>query len=229
MTQRVLGLVPARGSSKGIPRKNIRPLAGRPLLAYTAESALASHSLARVVLSTDDVEIAEVGRGLGLDVPFIRPAKLADDASPTLPVILHALDELADDSFEAVCLLQPTNPLRSAALIDECVARLFDVNADTVISVRSVPHAYHPDWVFVETNGRLSLWSGAEQPPPRRQDLPAAWHRSGAVYVTRTDVLRQSGLFGINIVGVEDDTPSFANLDTPDDWRRTENYLMAST
>src|SRR5687767_6366763 len=102
---RVLGLVPARGGSKGVPGKNLRPLDGKPLLQFTAEAALAATSLARVVLSTDSDEIAELGRRLGLDVPFRRPAALAQDDTPMLPVVLHALDQLDEHpGYDAVCL-----------------------------------------------------------------------------------------------------------------------------
>src|SRR6185312_12148312 len=116
----ILGLVPARGGSKSIPRKNLAPLAGKPLLAWTADAALAARRLTRTVLSTDDVEIAELGRTLGLDVPFLRPAELAADATPMLPVMRHAADWFAarGGTVEAVVLLQPTSPLRTAAHID---------------------------------------------------------------------------------------------------------------
>src|SRR5829696_7006130 len=102
---RVLGLIPARGGSKGVPRKNIKLLCGKPLLAYTAESARASKLLTRVILSTEDDEIAEVGRKLGIDVPFMRPAELAEDTTPTLPVVLHAVEALESDGeyYDAVC------------------------------------------------------------------------------------------------------------------------------
>ena len=110
----VVGIVPARGGSKGIPRKNIAPLLGKPLLAYTAEAALAARRLARVILSTDDDEIAEVGRRCGLEVLFMRPPELARDDTPMLPVVQHAVRWLEErgDRYDAVCLLQPTNPLR---------------------------------------------------------------------------------------------------------------------
>ncbi|MGH9901714.1 MAG: cytidylyltransferase domain-containing protein, partial [Pyrinomonadaceae bacterium] len=106
---RVLGLIPARGGSKGVPRKNIRALCGKPLLQYTAEAALSARSLARVILSTEDAEIADVGRRCGLEVPFVRPAELAEDTTPMLPVVQHALAQMEKDgeSFDAVCLLQP--------------------------------------------------------------------------------------------------------------------------
>src|SRR6185437_13209048 len=109
---RILGIIPARGGSKGVPRKNIKLLAGKPLLAYTAEAALKVPSLSSVILSTDDPEIAETGKQLGLSVPFLRPSELAGDTTPTLPVVQHALNFLktSGEEYDAVCLLQATNP-----------------------------------------------------------------------------------------------------------------------
>jgi CMP-N,N'-diacetyllegionaminic acid synthase len=123
---RVLGIIPARGGSKGIPRKNVRQLCGKPLLQYTAESAQAAKLLSRIVLSTEDVEIAELGKRFGVDVPFMRPVELAQDDTPTLPVVQHVLKRLEEqnDRFDAVCLLQPTNPLRRPADIDACIEML---------------------------------------------------------------------------------------------------------
>src|SRR5438093_12930123 len=120
---RVLALIPARGGSKGIPRKNIRLLAGKPLLAYTAEAARAAKRLSWIVLSTDDEEIACIGRQYGLEVPFIRPPELSQDDAPTLPVVQHALHwfEGRGEYFDSVCLLQPTNPLRRSEHFDACI------------------------------------------------------------------------------------------------------------
>src|SRR5262245_16834240 len=121
----VLGLITARGGSKGIPRKNLVPLLGRPLLAYTCEAALASTSLARVVLSTDDEEIASVGRAEGIEVPFMRPAELSRDDTPSIDVAVHAVQWLATHAgwqADALVLLQPTSPLRTAHHIDEACA-----------------------------------------------------------------------------------------------------------
>ena len=137
-SRREAGLVPARGGSKGIPRKNIRPLGGKPLLAWTAECALAAQSLSRVVLSTDDDEIASVGREHGLEVPFLRPAELGGDAVGSLAVVLHAIEAIGEE-FDAVCLLQPTDPFRGPELVDRCVDALFEREASAVISVLSVP------------------------------------------------------------------------------------------
>lgn len=226
---RVLGLIPARGGSKGVPGKNIRPLCGKPLLAYTAESALAAETLSRVVLSTDDEAIAGVGRELGLEVPFMRPAELAQDASPTLPVVRHALMELAaeGDDFDAVCLLQPTNPLRRRSDIDGSVRLLIDTGADSVVSVLAVPHEYNPHWVYLEDEeGFIRLATGGADPVSRRQDLPGAFHRDGTVYVTRSEVVLEAGsLYGNKVRPFRIDPEWSVNIDTEDDWNKAERLL----
>ncbi|SRR5579884_2142164 len=228
---RVLGVIPARGGSKGIPKKNIRLLHGRPLLSYTAEAALSARLLTRVILSTDDEEIAEVGRRCGLEVPFLRPPELATDGAPTLPVVQHAVRALAQDGgrFDAVCLLQPTNPLRSPGQIDGCIELLVDSGADSVITVLPVPPEYNPHWVyFAESDGTLRLSTGEEAPISRRQDLPPAFHREGSVYVTRTDVIiNGNSLYGRRIVGYPADSNSSVNIDAPEDWERAEELLAA--
>lgn len=224
---RVLGLVPARAGSKGIPGKNLRSLAGKPLLAYTAEAARAARSLARVVLSTEDERIAELGRRLGLDVPFRRPAELARDDAPMLPVVRHALETLEGrgERYDAVCLLQPTSPLRRAADVDRCVARLAEGDVDAVVSVLPVPHEHNPHWVFVERDGLLHLATGEGEPIPRRQELPPAYHRDGSVYVTRREAILAGSLFGRRLAGVAMDPSRHVNLDQEDDWQRAERLL----
>lgn len=223
---RVLGIIPARGGSKGIPGKNIRPLGGRPLLAWTAESALAAKRLSRVVLTTDDERIAEIGRVCGLEVPFLRPAELAMDDTPTLPVLQHAVSELekAGDRFDAICLLQPTSPFRRAGDIDGCI-ELLETGLDAVVSVLPVPAEHNPHWVyFRDSDGLLRLATGEEQPIPRRQELPSAFHRDGAVYVTRRDVLMNGSLYGRRLGGCLADSRS-VNLDTLADWERAERLV----
>jgi CMP-N,N'-diacetyllegionaminic acid synthase len=227
---RVLGLIPARGGSKGIPGKNVRLLGGRPLLAWTAEAALASRRLSRVVLSTDDEGIAEAGRRCGLEVPFLRPAGLARDDTPTLPVVRHALETLepAGHRFDAVCLLQPTSPFRRAGDIDACIAMLEERGLDAVVSVLPVPAEHNPCWVYFEDGaGLLRLATGEEQPIPRRQELPPAFHRDGSVYVTRRDVVMSGlggSLYGRRLGGYVMPDPG-VNLDTPDDWERAERRI----
>lgn len=219
---RVLGLIPARGGSKGVPRKNVRLLAGKPLLAYTAEAALAAKRLARVILSTDDQEIAEVGKMFSVEAPFLRPAELAEDKTPTLPVVQHALRYVEEngDQFDAVCLLQPTNPLRQAADIDACIELMEQSGADSVVSVLPVPAEYNPHWVYFRNdNGSLRLSTGEASPIPRRQELPPAFHREGSIYVSRRDVvMKENSLYGTLVVGYEVDSARSVNIDTLEDW-----------
>jgi CMP-N-acetylneuraminic acid synthetase len=230
---RVLGLIPARGGSKGVPRKNIRMLGGKPLLQYTAETARAARLLSRVVLSTDDEEIAEIGRDCNLEVPFMRPTELAADATPSLLVVKHALEWLGSrgDLFDAVCLLQPTHPFRQSGDIDACIALLAESGADSVVTVLPVPPEYNPHWVFFRgPDGALRLSTGESTPIPRRQDLPPAFHREGSVYVTLRDVVLKGGsLFGERVIGYPVDPGKSVNIDTQDDWARAERLLREST
>lgn len=225
---RVLGLITARGGSKGVPRKNIRLLGGKPLLAYTAESSLKSKKLARIVLSTEDEEIAEIGKRYGLEVPFMRPAELAEDTTPTLTVVQYTLQKLeADgDKFDAVCLLQPTNPLRRTADIDNCIDLLEKTNADSVVSVLPVPVEYNPKWVYWQGNdGSITLSTGETEPISRRQDLPTAYYRDGTIYVTRKNIINQDSLYGSKIHGYKIEPKYSANIDTEDDWRAVETAI----
>jgi CMP-N-acetylneuraminic acid synthetase len=227
---RILGVIPARGGSKGVPRKNIRRLAGKPLLQYTVEAALGSRRLTRVILTTDDVQIAELGRQLGVEVPFLRPVELAADDTPTLPVVQHAvreLEKISGDMFDGVCLLQPTHPLRGSDIIDACLEHLEHTRADSVVTILPVPEEHNPHWVyFHDGNGFLHLSTGEEAPIPRRQLLPRAWHREGSVYAMRRDVLMNgNSLYGQRVVGFELDPERSVNIDTFHDFERAEAFL----
>jgi CMP-N,N'-diacetyllegionaminic acid synthase len=228
---RVVGLVPARGGSKGIPRKNARLLAGRPLLAYTAEAASRSRLLSRVILTTEDPELAELGRACGLEVPFLRPADLARDETPMLPVVEHALRwlEAQGDAVDAVCLLQPTHPLRRSEDIDACIELCDRTEADAVVTIMAVPPEFNPHWVYFRSEtGELCLATGETAPISRRQDLPPAFCREGSVYVIRRDVvIRQGSLYGPRLLGVPVDRARSVNLDTMEDWSRAEAILGA--
>lgn len=230
---RVLGIIPARGGSKGVPRKNIKMLCGKPLLAYTADGALAARRLSKVVLSTEDEEIAQIGRDLGIEVPFMRPVELAEDTTPTMPVVLHAVKTLerSGESFDAVCLLQPTNPLRRPADIDACIELMEESGADSVVSVLPVPETYNPMWVYWRaSDGSLSLSSGEQEPIVRRQELPRAFHRDGSLYVTRSEVLSEHGnLYGRSIQSYEMDAQYAVNIDTPLDWEKAERMIRELT
>ncbi len=213
-----------------MPRKNIRLLAGKPLLAYTAEAALASSRLTRVILSTDDEEIAEVGRGCGLEVPFLRPAELAEDTTPTLPVVQHAVRflEAQGERFDAICLLQPTNPLRQTSDIDGCIDLLESAEANTVFTMLAVPAEHNPHWVyFRNADGSLQLSTGEAMPIPRRQNLPPAFHREGSVYVTRRDVVMiENSLYGARVIGFEIERSRSVNIDNMEDWAKAESLLL---
>lgn len=214
MPPTVLGVIPARGGSRGVPRKNIRPLAGRPLIAWTIEAAKKSRLLARTVVSTEDEEIARVARECGGDVPFLRPATLAADDAKTLPVLVHALQavEAAEvRRFDYVLTLQPTSPFRTADDID-ALLRLLDparpASGASVVAADS-----HPLKAKRIDNGRLVDYF-PDHPEPEgapRQDLPRAWVRNGALYVTRKDVLLGGSLYGGDTVAYE--MPAERSLD----------------
>ena len=229
----VLGLIPARGGSRGIPHKNVAPLGGRPLLAYTCEAALASHGLTRVVLSSDDEGIAEVGRACGVAVPFRRPAELAGAEAPSLPVVQHAVCWLREhEGWEAgvVVVLQPTSPLRRARHIDEALECMVGSDADTVVSVVPVPHRYSPYAIMRDEDGCLRDFR--ESPVPfdrfRRQATPVFYARNGpAVLVAKTEGLyeRQS-LYGERVLPYVMSEEDSLDVDTEFDLRLAE-WLLA--
>lgn len=226
---KVLGIIPARGGSKGIPRKNLAPLAGRPLLAYTADAALTARRLSRVVLSTEDEEIATVGRSLGLEAPVPRPVELAQDDTPSLGVVQHMVLALEAQGarFDAICVLQPTTPLRRAEDIDACVELLISSSADTVLSVLPVPPKYNPHWVYLgDDAGLLRLATGGADPIPRRQELPPAYHREGSIYICRRDVLIERNTFyGPRVIGYAMRPEQTVNIDDPSDLERARTML----
>jgi CMP-N,N'-diacetyllegionaminic acid synthase len=187
-----LAIIPARGGSKSIPRKNLRIVAGKPLIVWSIEQALGANLLDRVVVSTDDAEIAEVASCAGAEVPFLRPAEIATDTAPTEPVLLHALDWLEKhDAYrpEGIVLLQPTCPVRREGTVDRALQVFTDRKADSLVGVREI----HP-----------FLWRGIESPKacydfmnrPRRQDVADAdqtFEETGSIYITRTEFLRRTG------------------------------------
>ncbi|MEP6260326.1 MAG: acylneuraminate cytidylyltransferase family protein [Gillisia sp.] len=227
---KILGLIPARGGSKGIPGKNIKLLGGKSLLAYTVVSAKAAKLLHRVILSSDDEKIIVVARELGIDVPFVRPAELAGDAAGSLEVIQHAVKFLKrqGEEFDAVCLLQPTTPFRSGGLIDEAIEKFQSGDYDSVISVREVPEEFNPHWVFEVKEGSLTIATGEKEIIKRRQDLPKAYHRDGAIYITKTSVLvEHNSLYGEKIGFIDTTNDPYVNIDTPEDWERAHRLIIS--
>lgn len=227
---RILAIIPARGGSKGVSRKNIRLLGGKPLIAWTIEAARGARSLDRVVVSTDDDEIASISRRYGAEIPFMRPAELAADDTPTLPVLRHAVERLKAEEGcyapDAVMTLQPTSPLRTADHIDDAAA-LFrsDPSADSLVSCIRVPHIYHPRSVMRHgENGYLVSYLRDEM-LTRRQEKDPVYARNGpAICITRTERLGEF-VFGGRLIGYEMDEISSVDIDDLDDFARAERML----
>lgn len=192
---RVLVAVPARGGSKGVPRKNLRLLGGVPLIGWTIKAALNSWYQPRVVVTTDDPEIAAVSRRLGAEVPFLRPSELAADTTPTLPVVAHLLRTLAQTEGyvpDLLVLLQPTSPLRTAASIDAGIQLLLESGADSVLGVCENEHP--PQWFkTIGPDGYLTDFMESASPCLRRQDCPTVYRINGALYVTRPALILEEG------------------------------------
>ncbi len=187
---RYLAIIPARGGSKGLPRKNILELAGKPLIAWSIEQALNVDKINTVLVSTDDSEIASIAKKYGADVPFMRPANLAEDTTATEPVLLHALDWYAANGqeYDAIILLQPTSPFRKDGILAEAIKKFERENADSLLSVCENHHFF---WTNKENP--QSLYD--HQNRPRRQDIPAdkRWYReNGSIYITKTSVFRNN-------------------------------------
>lgn len=226
---KVLALIPARGGSKGIPGKNIKLLGGSSLLFYTVKAALTAKKISRVIISTDDEQIAAEAGKLGVEVPFMRPASLATDNTPTLPVIQHALNFCLQrgESYDAVCLLQVTSPFRVPGFIDRAIEHFTEKKCDSLISVLPVPTEFNPHWTFeAQADGFLKIATGENKIISRRQDLPPAYFRDGSIYITKTGVLlEQHSLYGNTVGYIVNDSTWHVNIDTIGDWNEAERMI----
>jgi CMP-N,N'-diacetyllegionaminic acid synthase len=224
-----VAIVPARAGSKGIPGKNIRPLCGKPLLAYTAEVIGATGIFDRALLTTDVEEIAKVGRALGLETPFLRPDELARDDTPMFPVIEHALSWLERDGVKVdiVVLLQPTQPLRTPEDVVRAVTLLKDQRCDSVASVVALPSHMCPDYVMrIDEEGRLVNFLPEGARVTRRQDVRPAYVRDGTVYAFRAATLRNyHSIYGPVCMPLIVDNEHSINLDSESDWLDAERRL----
>lgn len=230
---RILAVITARGGSKGIPGKNLKLLGGKPLIHYSIEAA-ADTPVDRLILSTEDPKIAGVARSLGCEVPFMRPAELARDETPHLPVMEHAVRWLAEHEGyqpDAVVILQPTSPLRSAADIAAAMRMLELSGADSVVSVSEVPAHYNPMRMLrVDDGGFANLFVTGEPVRNRinrRQDMPRAWVMNGAIYAFRTRVLfgAPPSLYGDRVVAYPMPAERSISIDDHDDWAAAEHAL----
>lgn len=202
----ILGLTPARGGSKGLPRKNLRPLLGRPLLAWTIDAARDSQLLDRFVVSTEDAEIAQVSRELGTDV-LPRPASLATDDATTLSVLQHAAREIPAD---IVVLLQPTSPVRDAGLVDRCIRRFQETGADSLATGFLCPYTEY----------------ASDRSERGRQQIEGFFYDDGNVYVMRADLLRKGDRYGTRIERILLDKEQNVDIDDEFDFWLAEQILL---
>jgi len=221
---RVLGVIPARGGSKAIPRKNIVELGGRPLIDWSLKVAKRSQ-LHRTIVSTDDPEIRDLAVKLGGDVPFLRPAEFATDHAETIDVVLHAMSAV-EDEYDAVMTLQPTSPFRVVDDIDTCIRLLAEnPTADSVISVVAVG-GHHPARMKYLEDGVLidpTFCEARENQP--RQELRPMFIRNGAIYFTRSRTLRERSFKGKSSLGYEMPVERSVNIDELHDLRFAESLL----
>ncbi len=224
----ILGIVPARAGSKGIPGKNIRLMAGKPLIAHTILAAKESKMLSRTILTTDSEAIAKIGREYGIEVPFLRPTELADDSASAFDYIKHCLDYLESKQYrpEVIVLLQPTCPLRTSQDIDNSVNCLFERSVDSVVSVTEMSTKNHPCWQFrISDTGKLTpfvcqSWS---ELATRRQNIEPTFTRNGATYVFRYETFRRcDNIFGQRVHAYEMPAERSVNIDDIDDWVKAE-------
>ncbi|MFJ7889401.1 cytidylyltransferase domain-containing protein [Lysinibacillus xylanilyticus] len=192
MKPKVLAIIPARGGSKGVPRKNIKELAGKPLIEWTIEEAKKSKYIDRIIVSSEDKEILQVAQKFGADVPFIRPANLAEDTTAGIEPVLHALEHFSD--YEYVVMLQPTSPLRLVEDIDGCIEQLLQENAEFCVSVCEVGQS--PYWMYtLDSSTKMQPLLKQQTLITRRQDLPKVYTLNGAIYLANIDLLKQTRNF----------------------------------
>lgn len=227
---KILALIPARGGSKRLPRKNVLDLAGKPLIAWTIEAALGCPFLDEVMVTTDEDEIAEVAKRHGAKVPFLRPAYLASDTATSFDAIKHAIDFYREElgkNFDFVVLLQPTSPLRNSRNISEAIELLVEKNADAVISVCEVDHS--PLWMnTLPSNLSMSKFLRDEVRNVRSQDLPKNYRLNGAIYICRTDrLLAESSFFiATNIFAYIMCNDASVDIDNVSDFKLA-NFLLS--
>jgi CMP-N,N'-diacetyllegionaminic acid synthase len=212
-----LAVIPARGGSKRVPGKNLALLGGKPLLQYSIEAALGSKRVGRVLVSTDDPEIARAAVASGAEVPEMRPNELARDASPMLGVVRHAIAMAESEAawVEAVVLLQPTSPFRTAVHVDAAIARYEVGSANTLVSVRAATE--HPYYAWRTEHDRLIPFFSMQQMEVVRQDLPPALVETGAIFILNRKDLDAGRFYGDSIAAFEMDERASLDIDTPQD------------
>lgn len=222
----ILAVIPARGGSKGIPRKNIKKLGGKPLIAWTIECGKKSKYIDRMIVSTEDYEIAEIARMWGAEVPFMRPAELAKDNTPGVAPLVHAAKMLIKDAYDYIVLLQVTSPFRDVSDIDGTIEKCIDSKADTCVSIAKAEAS--PYWMYSLTkSGKLrSLLKISREKSYQRQKLPMVYQLNGAVYVVKCSyLLREQKLIDENTLGYIMSTEHSLDIDTMMDFLLAESIL----
>ena len=232
MKKEILAIIPARGGSKAIPRKNIVPLCGKPLIQYTIEAAQAAPAVSRLILSSDDETIMAFCRERGVEVPFQRPVDLAGDEAPMLDVVRHAvffLKEKEGYQPEFVVLLQPTSPLRTSTDIEQALKLLRDSPADSVVSVVSVPHQFNPYSVMRLEGDCLVPFLPSDERKNLRQLKPAFYGRNGPAIlaVRQRCLLAGHSLYGDKIIPYVMDKERSLDIDDASDLQMAEYILQA--
>ena len=197
--KKFLGVITARGKSKSIPKKNIKKLAGEPLIAYTIKAAKGSKYLDYFLVSTDDREIAEISKRYGTSIPFMRPKKLATSKAKSVPVVIHALDWLKANKkkeYDYAMILQPTSPFRTAKDIDECIKKIVDTKADSVMSMVKLSDFSLPKLKKIKDDKILPWVKEEGKRSAMKHEIPEVYKRNTAIYLTKTSVIRKEDLFG---------------------------------
>lgn len=222
MSIRVLGVITARGGSKGIPRKNIKEFVGKPLIAWTIEAAQSSKLLTDCLVSTDDAEIADIAKKWGGRVPFMRPEALADDKAKSIPVGVHALDWMKEHEgkeYDALLFLQPTSPLRTAEDIDASIRLLEETGADSVMGMVKLVNFTTANLKKIASDGRIGSFIDDEgKDTKRRQEQQDVYKRNGSIYLTRVSWLRTGDLFGQDSRALVMPPERSVDIDTPFDF-----------
>ena len=224
-----IAIIPARGLSKGVPRKNIKTLSGKPLIAWTIEAALASKLINRVIVSTEDQEIAEISKFYGAEVPFLRPIELSQDDTPTLLVLQNLLKKIDLKDIDNIITLQPTSPLRTTQHLNEAISTFEKYTySDCLVSCIEVPHNFTPESIMkINNEGFLQNFyeDNIQTKYLRRQDKPKYYARNGAaIYITKKEIINKAILYG-NIIPYNMDKFSSLDIDTEDDFILAE-YLF---
>jgi CMP-N,N'-diacetyllegionaminic acid synthase len=222
--QKILAIIPARGGSKGLPGKNIRSLAGKPLIAWSIEAATASSYIDKTIISSDCPDICRLAKQFGADVPFLRPAELATDEAKGIDATLHAIDWLKKngESYQLIIILQPTSPLRTTEDIERSIERYANSTAKAIVSVCKVEH--HPWWSnTLPEDGNMGQFLRPEALNSNRQELPNYYRLNGAIYLSEVDYLRKHrSCLGPETLAYEMPTEQSVDIDSLIDFKLAE-------